>query len=170
MVTYAASCHTCLYRCLYLPRPAHLYRCYTKFLRNELGLQVNQQYFNMMHLPGTVFIFILFLYPYVYTVTRGFMAKHTASLIESARVLGHPPRKLFLTVILPLCRGALIGGVSLVIMEVLNDYGVVKYYGVPVFSTAIFKAWFSMGDVNAAIRLSALLMVFVLFSCQVNES
>jgi len=131
------------------------------FLRNELGLQVNQQYFNMMHLPGTVFIFILFLYPYVYTVTRGFMAKHTASLIESARVLGHPPRKLFLTVILPLCRGALIGGVSLVIMEVLNDYGVVKYYGVPVFSTAIFKAWFSMGDVNAAIRLSALLMVFV---------
>ncbi len=132
------------------------------FLRNELGLTLSQKYFNIMHLPGVIFIFTIFLYPYVYTVTRAFLSRHTASLIESARVLGHRPAKIFFTVIVPLTRGAVIGGVSLVIMEVLNDYGVVTYYGVPSFSTAIFfKAWFSMGDVNAAIRLSAILMVFV---------
>ncbi len=36
-------------------------------------------------------------------------------------------------VVLPISRGAIIGGVSLVTLEVLNDYGVVKYYGVPTF-------------------------------------
>lgn len=131
------------------------------FLRNEMGLVINQKYFNIMNLSGVVFIFTIFLYPYVYTVTRSFLSRHTASLIESARVMGHRPAKLFFTVISPLTRGAVVGGVSLVIMEVLNDYGVVKYYGVPSFSTAIFKAWFSMGDINAAIRLSAILMIFV---------
>lgn len=131
------------------------------FLRNEMGLKLTQKYFNIMHLPGVIFIFTVFLYPYVYTVTRAFLSRHTASLIESARVLGHRPAKLFYTVIVPLARGAVVGGMSLVVMEVLNDYGVVKYYGVPAFSTAIFKAWFSMGDVNAAIRLSAILMMFV---------
>ena len=131
------------------------------FLRNEMGLNLSQKYFNIMNLPGVVFIFTIFLYPYVYTVTKSFLSRHTASLIESARVLGHSPAKLFFTVIMPLSRGAVIGGVSLVVMEVLNDYGVVKYFGVPSFSTAIFKAWFSMGDIQAAIRLAAILMVFV---------
>ena len=131
------------------------------FLRNEMGFELSQKYFNIMHLPGVVFIFTIFLYPYVFTVTRVFLSRHTSSLIENARVLGHSPSKLFFSVILPLSRGALIGGTSLVAMEVLNDYGVVKYYGVPSFSTAIFKAWFAMGDVNAAIRLSAILMIFV---------
>lgn len=131
------------------------------FLRNEMNISVNQKFFNIMHLPGVVFIFTIFLYPYVYTVTRSFLSRHTSSLIESARVLGHRPAKLFFTVIAPLARGAVVGGASLVVMEVLNDYGVVKYYGVPAFSTAIFKAWFSMGDLSAAIRLSAILMVFV---------
>ncbi len=134
------------------------------FLRNQLGITVTQKYFNLMHLPGAVFIFTIFLFPYVYTVTRGFLARNTGSLIESARVLGHRPAKLFFSVILPLSRVALVGGISLVVMEVLNDYGVVKYFGVPAFSTAIFKAWFSMGDVQAAIRLSMLLMLFVFLS------
>ncbi|WP_461206326.1 hypothetical protein [Clostridium sp. DL1XJH146] len=43
----------------------------------------------------------------------------------------------------------------------LNDYGVVKYFGVPTFSTAIFQTWFAMGDIDSAIKLSALLMLLV---------
>ncbi len=79
-----------------------------------------------------------FLFPYVYTITRSFLAKSTSSLIENARVLGSNPITIFFRVVLPISRGAIIGGVSLVTLEVLNDYGVVKYYGVPTFSTAIF--------------------------------
>lgn len=47
------------------------------------------------------------------------------------------------------------------VLEVLNDFGVVKYFGINTFSTAIFKTWFGMGDVNSAIRLSAILMAMV---------
>jgi len=47
-------------------------------------------------------------------------------------------------------------------MEILNDYGAVTYYGVTTFSTGIFRSWFALGDLDTAIRLSAILMAMVL--------
>ena len=63
---------------------------------------------------------------------------------------------------LPLARPAIAAGLALVLMEILNDYGAVTYYGVTTFTTGIFRAWFSLGDLDTAIRLSAILMVVVL--------
>jgi len=131
------------------------------FLRNSFGMQVSQKYFNMMNMKGVIFVFTLFLFPYVYTITKSYLSRQTSSLIENARVLGKSSWQIFFKVVLPVSRGAIIGGVSLVLLEVLNDFGVVKYYGVPTFSTAIFKTWFAMGDVESAIRLSAILMAIV---------
>lgn len=131
------------------------------FLRNNFNIQVNQKYFNVMSAKGAVFIFTMFLFPYVFIITKSFLEKQAASLIETSRLLGRNSLEIFWHVILPLSRTAIVGGVSLVILEVLNDYGVVKYFGVPTFSTAIFKTWFSMGDVDSAIRLSAVLMTIV---------
>jgi ABC-type Fe3+ transport system permease subunit len=54
-----------------------------------------------------------------------------------------------------------VAGLTLVLMEVLNEYGAVKYFGVSTFTTGIFRAWFSLGDGPAAIRLSAALLVLV---------
>lgn len=132
------------------------------FFRNNFEMKVNQRYFDVMNIQGAIFIFTLFLFPYVYIITKSFLEKQSSALIENARVLGRRPLDIFFSVVLPISRGAIIGGVSLVILEVLNDYGVVKYYGVPAFSTAIFKTWFSMGDIDSAVRLSAILMGFVL--------
>lgn len=131
------------------------------YLRNQYNLQVNQKYFELMNIEGATFIFTLCLFPYVYTITRAFLEKQSASLIESARILGRKPDEIFFTVVLPCSRAAIIGGVSLVALEVLNDYGVVQYFGIPTFSTAIFKSWFGMGDLNSAIRLAAILMLLV---------
>lgn len=132
-----------------------------KFIREVLELQVNQKYFDMMSIKGAVFIFTMFLFPYVYMITRSFLEKQSASLIENARLLGRNSFEIFFLVILPISRGAIIGGASLVVLEVLNDFGVVKYFGINTFSTAIFKTWFGMGDVDSAIKLSAILMVVV---------
>lgn len=49
---------------------------------------------------------------------------------------------------LPISRPAIIGGLSLVMMEVLNDYGAVKYYGISTFTTGIFRAWFSFLEIQ----------------------
>ncbi|WP_254434240.1 iron ABC transporter permease [Halobacillus sp. Marseille-Q1614] len=137
-------------------------------LRENWKIEVNQDYVNILHLPGTVFIFTLFLFPYVYMITRAFLQNQSSSLIENARLLGRGPFSIFFRIVLPISRGAIVGGVSLVLLEVLNDYGLVQYFGVPTFSTAIFQTWFGMGDLNAAIKLSATLM-FIVFAILVLE-
>ncbi|TFE04233.1 iron ABC transporter permease [Jeotgalibacillus salarius] len=137
-------------------------------LRNNWDITVNQSYFNILNLPGAVFIFTMFLFPYVYTITRAFLAHQSASLVENARLLGRNAWEIYFKVVLPISRGAIVGGVSLVLLEVLNDYGLVQYFGVPTFSTAIFQTWFGMNDLNSAIKLAATLM-FIVFAILILE-
>lgn len=133
-----------------------------RFFRNVFDVQVNPKWFDIMNLEGAVFIFTVFLFPYVYTVTRAYLANQSASLIENARLLGRNSLEVFVQVVLPISRGAILGGMTLVMFEVLNDYGVVSFFGVQTFSTAIFKAWFSMGDIDTAVKLSGVLMTIVI--------
>lgn len=130
-------------------------------LRNEFGIHANPVFFDILNIPGAIFVFTIFLYPYVYIITRAYLEQQSASLIENARLLGSGPLELFFRVIIPISRTAIIGGASLVILEVLNDYGVVSYFGIQVFTTAIFQAWFGMGDVGTAIKLAGILMSLV---------
>ncbi len=132
-------------------------------LRNSFDFYANPKLFDIMNIWGAVYIFTLFLLPYVYTIVSSFFQNQSASLIESARLLGRKPLNILFTVLLPLARPAIIGGVSLVVLEVLNDYGLVQYFGIPTFSTAIFKSWFGMGDIDSAIRLAASLLIIVFF-------
>ncbi len=46
-------------------------------------------------------------------------------------------------------------------METLADYGAVAYFGVPTFTSGIYRAWFSLGDRVAAAQLAAVLLAFV---------
>lgn len=131
------------------------------FLRNNLEIQVNQKYFNIMSIRGSIFIFTIFLLPYVYMIVRSYLEKQSASLIENARLLGENPLGVFFRVVIPISRIVIVSGVTLVILEILSDYGVVSYFGVQTFSTAIFKSWFSMSDVDSAIRLAAILVISV---------
>jgi iron(III) transport system permease protein len=131
------------------------------FLRNNLGIQVNQKYFNIMSIRGSIFIFTIFLLPYVYMIVRSYLEKQSSSLIENARLLGENSLGVFFRVVIPISRIVIVSGVTLVILEVLSDYGVVSYFGIQTFSTAIFKSWFSMSDVDSAIRLAAILLISV---------
>lgn len=128
----------------------------------KLNISVNPRYFDIMSMKGVIFIFTVFLFPYVYMITRSFLEKQSSALIENARVLGRNSLEIFWYVVLPISRGAIIGGVSIVVLEILNDYGVVNYFGVQTFSTAIFKAWFGMGDIDSASRLASILIIMVL--------
>ena len=122
---------------------------------------MNPEWLTVSGIPGAVFIFSLFLYPYVYMITRAFLESQSTSYIESARLLGRKPLSVFFKVVLPLSRPAIIGGMVLVIYEVLGDYGVTSYLGIHTISTAIFQTWFRMYDVDSAMRLAAWLMVII---------
>jgi iron(III) transport system permease protein len=118
-------------------------------------------YLDVMNIWMATLIFGFVLYPYVYLVSRASFARQSATLLEAARTLGHGPMATFRRVALPMARPAMAAGVGLVGMEVLNDYGTVRYYGVQTFTTGIFRSWFGLGDLSSAIRLSAMLMVLV---------
>ena len=113
--------------------------------------------------PVTIIVLASVLYPYVYLVARAAFIQQSNQCIEAARTLGHGPHSTFWRTALPLARPAIIGGVSLVIMETLNDYGAVKHFNIPTFTTGIFRTWLSIGDLPGALRLAACLMVLILF-------
>lgn len=117
---------------------------------------------NIMTVMGAAILFVLVLFPYVYMIVRSALYKQSASYAESARTLGLSPRQVFFRITLPLLRPAMVAGTFLVLLETLNDYGLVSYFNVRVFSFAIFDAWFRLGDLSAAIRLSAILLAMVL--------
>jgi iron(III) transport system permease protein len=127
-------------------------------------------YLNVMNIGMVTLIFGFVLYPYVYLVTRASFGRQSAALLEAARTLGHGPFATFRRIALPLARPAMAAGVGLVAMEVLNDYGAVKYYGVSTFTTGIFRSWFGLGDLSSAIRLSAMLMLFVFALLAIERS
>nr|WP_246079715.1 iron ABC transporter permease [Paenibacillus piri] len=133
-----------------------------KTLRTQFGVTLDQSYFDVMSLRGAVFIFTMFLFPYVYLITRSFLERQSASYIENARLLGKGGVAIFFRVVLPISRPAVIGGVTLVIFEVLSDYGVTSYFGIHTISTAIFQTWFGMYDVESAMRLAAWLMIGII--------
>jgi iron(III) transport system permease protein len=108
-----------------------------------------------------VFVFSATLFPYVYILTRAFLRKQSASLFENALLLGGGRLRLFWRVGLPLLWPSASAGAILVGLETLNDFGVSSYYGLSTFTTAIFAAWFGMGDADTAVKLALMLLGLV---------
>ena len=109
---------------------------------------------------GLVLAFSLF--PYLFIISKAYFESATRRYVQAAKTLGLNSFEIFFKVILPLSRPALVAGLSLVIMELLNDYGAVKYFGVPTFTTGIFKVWFAYGDHQAALKLAFYLLIIAL--------
>ena len=121
-------------------------------------------------LPGAALMLVLVLYPYVYLLARARFLSESATALEAARTLGRGPWRSFFSVSLPLARPALAAGAALALMEAFADYGTVSYFGVPVFSTGIYSAWFSFGDPAAAAQLAAMLIGFVALALAVERA
>jgi len=45
-------------------------------------------------------------------------------------------------------------------METLADYGTVAYFGVPTFTTGIFRTWYGLGSIQTAAQLALILLAF----------
>ncbi|MCH7405939.1 ABC transporter permease [Belliella aquatica] len=131
------------------------------FLRNTFDIQVKGSLIDIMNLPGAIFILSITLFPYVFLIARSSFLQQSKTMQEASFLLGVNRTKTFFKVALPMARPAIVAGIALASMEVLNDYGTVKYFGVNTFTTGIFRAWFSMGDSTTAIYLAAILMIFV---------
>lgn len=113
-------------------------------------------------LPGGAFVLGIVLYPYVYLLSRAAFAAQSLAQFRAARSLGASPSRAFWRIALPAARPAIAGGLALVLMEVLADFGVAEYFAIPTFSTGIFRSWLAMGDKQAALKLAAIMLLFVI--------
>ena len=128
-------------------------------LRETFGWQRGDYWFpDIRSLGGAITVFSLVFYPYVYVLARAAFLERSGSLMEAAKSLGLSPRRAFFRVALPLARPAVVGGVALVVMESLAEFGAVSYFGVPTFTTGIYRAWYAFGSPVAAAQLAATLL------------
>jgi len=113
-------------------------------------------------LGGAAIVLSLCLYPYVYMLARVAFEAAGARTLEAAQTLGLDRRAAFRRALLPLARPAVAAGVGLVCMETLADFGVVAALNVDTFTTSIYRAWFGMFSIAAALQMAAVLGLLAL--------
>jgi iron(III) transport system permease protein len=117
---------------------------------------------------GVITVMTLVLYPYVYLLARNAFLTQGRRALEAASSLGHSKLDGFFRVALPMARPWIAGGVLLVVMESLADFGAVSIFNYNTFTTAIYKAWFGFFSLPAAAQLSSVL-IFIVFIIIVLE-
>lgn len=113
---------------------------------------------------GVVVVLSLALYPYVYLLARSAFLTQGRRVLEAAQTLGLTPGAAARRVAFPMARPWIAAGVALVCMETLADFGAVSVFNYNTFTTAIYRAWFGMFSVQAALELAGILLIFVLLA------
>ena len=126
------------------------------------GLQQQVALFpNVRNITGAIIVFAFTLYPYVYLVSRAAFLNQSRSMLEAGRMLGLNRLQIFYKLALPIIRPAVVAGLMLVLMETLSDFGAVEHFAVQTFTTGIFRTWYGMYDIDTAMQLASLLLLFV---------
>ncbi len=116
---------------------------------------------NVRSAAGIIIVMSLALYPYVYLLARGAFRTQGRRAMEAAQSLGWSRTSSFFRVALPMARPWIAGGLLLVLMEALADFGTVSIFNFDTFTTAIYKAWFGFFSLPAAAQLSSILVIIV---------
>lgn len=132
-------------------------------LRDLLGYDGPRQFRlpDLRSLPGAVFLLGFVLYPYVYLSTRVMFSTQAASLLEAARVLGESGRRTFFRVALPMARPAIAVGVSLALLETLNDIGASEFLGVQTLTVSVYTTWVTRSDLAGAAQIALAMLAIV---------
>lgn len=112
-------------------------------------------------LEGATLMIGLVLYPYVYLLARAAFLEQSPSLFSVSRSLGHSALSTFFRVVLPIARPAVAVGLSLVLMETLNDFGTVDFFAVQTLTAGLFDTWMNLGNLGGAAQIATTMLAFV---------
>lgn len=133
-------------------------------IRDVFFLNPNYVFFpNVRNIYGAIIVFSFTLYPYIYLATRMALINQSRSMLEMGKTLGLGKYGIIFKLALPMIRPAIIGGLMLVIMETISDFGAVEHFSIPTFTTGIFRTWYGLYDLQTAMQLSSLLLIFITF-------
>lgn len=124
---------------------------------------------NIRSAGGIIIVMTMALYPYVYMLTRGAFKTQGKRAMEAAQSLGWNRTSSFFKVALPMARPWIAGGLLLVLMEALADFGAVSIFNFDTFTTAIYKAWFGFFSLPAAAQLSSILVIIVFMVIAIEQ-
>jgi iron(III) transport system permease protein len=111
---------------------------------------------------GAFLVITLSYYPLVYLPTVAALRGLDPALEESAWSLGHSRWRSLRTVVLPQLRPALLGGVLLVGLHLLAEFGALSLLRYPTFTTAIYDQYGSTFNGSAATAMASVLVLLCL--------
>jgi iron(III) transport system permease protein len=132
-------------------------------LRELMGWKSKADYWfpEIRSLGGAILVLSMVLYPYVFLTARASFIRQPATQLEVARALGRTPWGAFRDVALPLARPGIAVGVSLALMECLNDIGAAGFFGVRTLTLGVYTTWLSQGNLGGAAQISAVMLLFI---------
>lgn len=110
---------------------------------------------------GAIAMISLVLYPYVYLLARAAFLEQSPSLFAVSRSLGRTATRTFFSVVLPVARPAIAVGLSLVLMEALNDFGTVDFFAVRTLTAGLFDTWLNLSSIGGAAQIAVTMLAFV---------
>jgi len=117
---------------------------------------------------GALLVVTVAYYPLVYLPVAAALREMDPALEETARALGLSPVSMFVRMILPQLRPALLGGVLLVALDVLVEFGAFALLRYRTFTTAIYGAY-RAGFSGAEPALLAMVLLLLCIFCLVTE-
>lgn len=134
------------------------------FLREIFGWQNAGDYWfpSIRSVTGATLMIGLVLYPYIYLLARAAFLEQSPSLFAVSRSLGQSAFGTFFRVVLPIARPAIAVGLSLVLMETLNDFGTVDFFAVNTLTAGLFDTWMNLGNLGGAAQIATVMLSFVL--------
>ncbi|BCH34619.1 iron ABC transporter permease [Mesorhizobium sp. L-8-10] len=111
---------------------------------------------------GAALVLSCVLYPYVYLTSRIVFLMQGRNIADVARTLGARPAKVFWRILLPVARPAIVAGITLVLMETINDIGASEYLGVRTLTVSVFTTWLNRGSLEGAAQIAMTMLILVL--------
>ncbi|MDA7947470.1 MAG: iron ABC transporter permease [Hyphomicrobiaceae bacterium] len=132
-------------------------------MRETFGWRSPADYWfpDIRSLGGGIFVMSFVLYPYVYITARASFLQQSVCVLEVSRTLGRTAWGTFWSVALPLARPALVAGITLALMETLNDIGAVEFLGIQTLTASVYATWLERSSLAGAAQISCVMLLFV---------
>lgn len=135
------------------------------FISSYAWLSLNSAF---AHFGGALLVVTMSYYPLIYLPVAAALREMDPALEETARALGNAPRAIFWRVVLPQLRPALLGGMLLVALNTLVEFGAFSLLRFRTFTTAIYSAY-RAGFSGAEPALLAMVLIVLCVACLVAE-
>ncbi|MCJ8520807.1 ABC transporter permease [Pseudorhizobium tarimense] len=131
--------------------------------RALFGFQTSRDYWfpDIRSMGGAVLVLSSVLYPYVYLACRSMFLMQGRTAADVARTLGANPVRVFWRIQVPMARPAIMIGLTLVMMETMNDIGAVEFLGVNTLTFSVYSTWLNRGSLAGAAQIASVMFIVV---------